>query len=93
MSAFRAGNNEDYIEHIISMLCLLDQKGTKTDILKAFKVVKEATKKLEPLATALPSDATKAEKEERKPKTADYHRYGGLAKGEGRGRHRNHEGL
>jgi hypothetical protein len=48
------------------MLRLLDQKGTKIDILKAFKVVKEATKKLEPLATALPSDVTKSEKEEQK---------------------------
>ena len=66
MSAFCAGNNEDYIEHVISMLHLLDQKGTKTNILKAFKVVKEATKKLKPLTTALPSDATKLEKEERK---------------------------
>jgi hypothetical protein len=64
MSAFCAGNNEDYIKHVISMLRLLDQKGTKTDILKAFKVVKEATKKLEPLTTALPSDATKSKKEE-----------------------------
>jgi hypothetical protein len=64
MSAFRDGNNEDYIENVISMLCLLDQKGTKIDILKAFKVVKDATKKLEPLTTALPSDATKSEKEE-----------------------------
>ena len=43
MSAFHAGNNKDYIEHVILML-----------ILQAFKVVKEATKKLEPLATALP---------------------------------------
>jgi hypothetical protein len=64
MSAFRAGNNEDYIEHVILMLCLLDQKGTKIDILKSFKVVKDATKKLKPLATALPSNATKSEKEE-----------------------------
>jgi hypothetical protein len=66
MSAFRAGNNKDYIEHVISMLRLMDHKGTKTNILKAFKVVKEATKKLKPLATALPSDATRSEKEERK---------------------------
>ena len=66
MSAFRAGNNEEYIKHIISVFHLLDQKGIKTDILKAFKVVKEATKKLEPLATALPPDATKSAKEEQK---------------------------
>jgi len=66
MSAFRAGNNEDYIEHVISMLHLLEQKGTKSDTLKAFKVVKEATKKHESLATALPSNETRPEKEERK---------------------------
>ena len=43
MSSIHAGNNEEYIEHIILVLCLLDQKGIKTDILKDFKVVKEAT--------------------------------------------------
>ena len=40
------------------MLRLLDQKGTKTDILKAFKVVNEATKKHD--------DVIKSEKEEQK---------------------------
>ncbi len=64
MSAFRAGNNGEYIEHVISVLRLLDQKGSKSDILKAFKVVKEITYKLEPLATPLPTDATKSVKEE-----------------------------
>ena len=66
MSAFWAGNNEEYIKHVISVLCLLDQKGIKTDILRAFKVVKEIAKKLKPLATPLPTDATKSVKEERK---------------------------
>ena len=66
MSAFRAGNNEEYIEHVILVLRLLDQKGIKFDILKAFKVVKEIAKKLEPLATPLPSDAAKSVKEEQK---------------------------
>ena len=66
MSAFRAGNNEEYIEHVISVLCLLDQKGIKSDILKAFNAVKEIAKKLEPLATPLPTNATKSVKEERK---------------------------
>jgi len=66
MSAFRAGNNGEYIEHVISVLRLLDQKGSKSDILKAFKVVKEITYKLEPLATPLPSDAAESVKEEQK---------------------------
>ena len=48
----------------LSDVCLLDQKGTKSDILKAFKVVKEIAKKLKPLATPLPSDAAKLVKEE-----------------------------
>jgi len=66
MSAFRARNNEEYIEHVISVLRLLDQKGIKSDILKAFKVVEEIAKKLKPLATPLPPDASKLVKEERK---------------------------
>ena len=66
MSAFRARNSEDYIGHVISMLRLLEQTGTKSDTLKAFKVVNEATKKHESLATALPSNETRSEKEERK---------------------------
>ena len=41
MSTFQAGNNEEYIEHVILVLRLLDQKGIKSDILKAFKAVKE----------------------------------------------------
>jgi len=66
MSAFRAGNNEEYIKHVISVLRLLDQKEIKSGILKAFNAVKEIAKKLEPLAAPLPSDATKSVKGERK---------------------------
>jgi len=66
MSAFRAGNNEEYIEHVISVLRLLDQKGIKSDIRKAFKVVEEIAKTLKPLTTPLPADASKLVKEERK---------------------------
>ena len=66
MSAFRDGNNEECIEHVILVLCLLDQKGIKSDILKAFKVVEEIAKKLKPLTTPLLADASKSVKEERK---------------------------
>ena len=66
MSAFWARNNEEYIENVISVLRLLDQKGIKSDMLKAFKVVEEVAKKLKPLATPLPSDASKLVKEEQK---------------------------
>jgi len=64
-------NNEEYIEHVISVLRLLDQKGIKSDILKAFKGVKEVDKKLELLATPLPSDLAKSVKEERKLQISD----------------------
>ena len=66
MSAFWAGNIEEYIEQIISVLCLLDQKGTKSDILKAFKAVEVIAKKLKPLMTPLPTNAPKSVKEEQK---------------------------
>ncbi len=66
MSAFRTGNNEEYLNHVIAMFCLLEQKGVQADILKAFKVVKESKEKIEPLATALPTSGTKSKKEEHK---------------------------
>jgi len=42
------------------VLRLLDQKGIKFDILKAFKVVEEIAKKLKPLTKPLPADASKS---------------------------------
>jgi hypothetical protein len=64
MSTYWAGNNEDYTNHVISMLCFLEQKETKNNVSKAFKVVKEFKDQLKPLTTALLSDASKLEKEE-----------------------------
>jgi len=66
MSAFWARNNEEYIEHVISVLRILDQKGIKFNILKAFKVVAKITKKLKPLTIPLPANAPKLVKEEQK---------------------------
>jgi hypothetical protein len=52
MSAFGQGNNEEYIVHIIAVKRLLEQKGTVQDVGKAFQVVLEVRKQMEPLIKA-----------------------------------------
>jgi len=52
MSAFGQGNNEEYLVHIITIKHLLEQKGTIQDVRKAFKVVVEVRKEIEPLLEA-----------------------------------------
>ena len=63
MSTYRAGNNEDYVNHIISMLHFLEQRKTKDDVSRASKVVKEVKNQIKPLTTTLGSNVSKSEKE------------------------------
>ncbi len=66
MVPFQAGNNEDYVTHIIAMHQLLEQKESEDDVAKAFGVVLEIKEQLGPLNSALKSEASKSEKEELK---------------------------
>jgi hypothetical protein len=52
MSTFGQGSNEKYLIHVIAVKHLLEQKGTNQDLRKAFQVVVEVRKELEPLLKA-----------------------------------------
>jgi hypothetical protein len=49
MSAFGNGNNEKYLVHVIAVMCLIDQKGMDQDVKKAFEVLVEVRRELQPL--------------------------------------------
>ena len=64
MVPFRAGNNEDYVIHIITMHCLLEHKETEDDMAKAFKaVVSIKDEKLGPLLKHINMSKVSADKE------------------------------
>ncbi len=65
MSAFCQGNNEEYLVHVIAIKRLLEQKVTDQDVRKAFQVVVEVRKELEPLLEAQ-KDTTEYKNEEQK---------------------------
>jgi hypothetical protein len=67
MSAFGQGNNKEYLVHVITIKHLLEQKGTIQDFEKAFQVVLEVRKQLEPLL-GTPEGETKTEKDELRKK-------------------------
>jgi hypothetical protein len=67
MSIFGQGNNEEYLFHVITVKCLLEQKGTDQDVQKSFQVVVEVRKELELLLQAQ-DNKTEFKKEERKEK-------------------------
>ena len=64
MVPFRAGINEDYVNHIIDMMGLLQQKGVKSDVEKAFGVVTDTRDKLGPLYKKLNMSKFNQEKED-----------------------------
>jgi hypothetical protein len=41
MAAFAYGNNEEYLVHIITILCIIDQKEMALDIKKAWGALVE----------------------------------------------------
>jgi hypothetical protein len=67
MSAFGNGNNEEYLIHIIAVMHLIEQKGMAQDVTKAFEVLVEVRKKLQPLLQ-FPDNKTETAKEEGKKK-------------------------
>jgi hypothetical protein len=62
MVAFRYGNNEEYLIHIIAVLRIIEQKGMKTDVSKAIQALVEARKEMKPLFE-FPEDDTEAKKQ------------------------------
>jgi hypothetical protein len=67
MSAYGIGNNKEYLVHIIAIMHLIEQKGTAQDVEKAFEVLVEVRREMQPLLK-FPDNKTESEKEEHKKK-------------------------
>jgi hypothetical protein len=48
MTPFTYGNNEEYLVHVIAVLCIIDQKGMASDIKKAFQALVEVRREMKP---------------------------------------------
>jgi hypothetical protein len=70
MPTYGYGNNKEYLIHVISILRLVEQKGTAAEVKKAFAVLVKVRKDMSPFFN-FPEDETPAEKETRKKKLAN----------------------
>ena len=91
MVPFRAGSNEDYVNHIIAMIRLIQQKELKSSVEKAFVVASDLKDKIGPLRKKLNMSKSRKEKESltQQIKTAEKER----EKAKKAGLSRNREGL
>jgi hypothetical protein len=71
MAAFRNKNNEEHLVHIIAALHIIKQKGAEQDVKKAFEVVFEVGREMQPLLK-FPDNKTESKKEECKKKLLEY---------------------
>jgi hypothetical protein len=67
MPTYGSGNNKEYLVHVITVLRLVEQKGTAAKVKEAFAVLVAARKEMSPFFN-FPEDKTVATKEERKKK-------------------------
>jgi hypothetical protein len=71
MSAFRKGNNKEYLIHIIAAMPLIEQNETAQDVKKAFEVLVEVRRELLPLLE-FPDNKMETAKEEHNRKLLEY---------------------
>ncbi len=71
MSAYGIGNNEEHLVHIIAIMHLIEQKGTTQDVKKAFEVLVELRREMQPLLE-FPDNKMEIKKEERKNKLLEF---------------------
>jgi hypothetical protein len=62
MAAFVYGNNEEYLIHVITILCIIEQKEMASDIKKAWKAIAIVRREMKPYFE-FPEDETEAAKE------------------------------
>jgi hypothetical protein len=70
MPTYGSGNNEEYLVHVITVLRLIEQKGTAAEVKEAFAALEKVRKEMSPFFN-FPEDETTAEKEARNKKLAD----------------------
>jgi hypothetical protein len=68
MAPFRAGSNEDYVNHIITMIRLIQQKNLESFVKKVFVVVSDIKDKIGPLQKKPNMSKSNEEKESLKKK-------------------------
>jgi hypothetical protein len=67
MPTYGTGNYEEYLVHVIAILCLVKQRGTAAEVKEAFAAFVAVRKEISPLHK-FPDDETATEKEARKKK-------------------------
>jgi hypothetical protein len=67
MPTYGTGYNEEYLVHVIAVLCLVEQKGTAAEVKEAFAALVAVRKEVSPLFE-FPDDEPAAKKEARKKK-------------------------
>jgi hypothetical protein len=70
MTTYCSGNNKGYLVHVITVLWLVEQKGTAADIKEAFAALVKVRKEISPLFN-FSNDETAAKKEVRKKKLSN----------------------
>jgi hypothetical protein len=71
MAAFACGTNEDYLLHVIAVLCIVEQKGMASEIKVAWDAIIEVRREMKPYFQ-FPEDKTKATKEIQKQTLSEY---------------------
>jgi hypothetical protein len=70
MPTYSSGNNKDYLVHVITILRLVEQKGTAAKVKEAFVGLVKVRKEMSPFFN-FPEDETVAKKEARKKKLSN----------------------
>jgi hypothetical protein len=71
MPTYGTGNNEEYLVHIITILHLVEQKGTAAKVKKAFAALVTVRNEMSPLLD-VPEDKTANKKKARKKKLSNF---------------------
>ncbi len=73
MPTYGSGNNKEYLVHVITVLRLVEQKGTPAEVKEAFTALVKVRKEMSPFFN-FPEDETLAKKEARKKKLANWNK-------------------
>jgi hypothetical protein len=68
--SYGSGNNKEYLDHVIAILRLVEQKGTAAEVKEAFAALVKIRKEMSPFFN-FPEAETPAKKEARKKKLAN----------------------
>jgi hypothetical protein len=70
MPTYGSGNNEEYLVHVITVLQLIEQKGTSANVKEAFAALAKVRKEMSPFFN-FPENKSVAKREARKEKLSN----------------------